>query len=245
MSYSLDTSYEMSTAGLLPEGDRVQASSVEEHLLIVRVLDRVDGIDTKHKANASAVVLDIWDLSAQANYVNVCWFNGAIVDNLGLERYIGGNPVAIKLVGKKGKQNTYLVPEPAQGQDLETAKAWLASQPDVFDQVRQQRGLGQYDRGMAAGTVAAQPQAPQAAFGAAPAAPAPAPAPAPAAPAAPAQAPTEVPQPQAPAAPAGPPPVQAPMEVPQPQAAAPAAAPQAPTAPAAPAAPAGPSSLPF
>lgn len=232
MSYSLDTSYEVSTAGLLPDGDRVKASDMEGHLLVVRVLDRVDGIDTQHKKDASAVVLDLWDLSTNTNYVNVCWFNGAIVDNLARDRYIGGNPVAIKLTKKQGKQNAYLVPEPAQGQDLEVAKQWLASQPNVFDDVRSQRGLGQYDRGMAAGTISAQPQAPAQAFGAPQA---PQATQAPAAPAAPQQAP-------APQAPAGPPPVQAPMDVPTPQAAPQPAAPQQAQAPQA---PAGPTSLPF
>ena len=166
----LDTSYEVSS-GLLPEGDRVQASSLEGHLLIVQSLDRIDHIDTKHQADASAVVLDVWDLNDQVNYVNVCWFNGAIVDNLAKDRHLGGNPIAIKLVSKKGKANSYLVPEAAQGQDLETAIAWLNSRPNVFAEVRQQRGLGAYDRGVAAGTIQHQAPPPQSAFNAPPAAP--------------------------------------------------------------------------
>ena len=262
----LDTSYEVSS-GLLPEGDRVQASSLEGHLLIVQSLDRIDHVDTKHQADASAVVLDVWDLNDQVNYVNVCWFNGAIVDNLAKDRHLGGNPIAIKLVSKKGKANSYLVPEAAAGQDLETAIAWLNSRPNVFAEVRQQRGLGAYDRGVAAGTIQHQAPPPQSAFNAPPAAPQQAAPPAPqqqyqppAPPAAPQQqapAPQDdpwasAPQQQAPvAAPpapqqqyqqpaqqAGPPPVGAPMEVPQPQ-----VSQQAP--PPAPGAPAGPTELPF
>jgi hypothetical protein len=193
----LDTSYEVSS-GLLPEGDRVQASSLEGHLLIVQSLDRIDHIDTKHQADASAVVLDVWDLNDQVNYVNVCWFNGAIVDNLAKDRHLGGNPIAIKLVSKKGKTNNYLVPEAAAGQDLETAIAWLNSRPNVFEETRQQRGLGAYDRGVAAGTIQHQAPPPQSAFNAPPAAPqqqAPAPQ------AAPPAAPQQQYQQQAPAAP--------------------------------------------
>ena len=190
----LDTSYEVSS-GLLPEGDRVQASSLEGHLLIVQSLDRIDHIDTKHQADASAVVLDVWDLNDQVNYVNVCWFNGAIVDNLAKDRHLGGNPIAIKLVSKKGKTNNYLVPEAAAGQDLETAIAWLNSRPNVFEETRQQRGLGAYDRGVAAGTIQHQAPPPQSAFNAPPAAPQQAPAPQAAPPAAPQQ---QAPAPAAP-----------------------------------------------
>ena len=231
----LDTSYEVSS-GLLPEGDRVQASSLEGHLLIVQSLDRIDHIDTKHQADASAVVLDVWDLNDQVNYVNVCWFNGAIVDNLAKDRHLGGNPIAIKLVSKKGKANSYLVPEAAAGQDLETAIAWLNSRPNVFAEVRQQRGLGAYDRGVAAGTIQHQAPPPQSAFNAPPAAPQQA-AP-PAAPQQQYQPPAPQQQYQQPAQQAGPPPVGAPMQVPQPQ-----VSQQAP--PPAPGAPAGPTKLPF
>ena len=230
----LDTSYEVSS-GLLPEGDRVQASSLEGHLLIVQSLDRIDHVDTKHQADASAVVLDVWDLNDQVNYVNVCWFNGAIVDNLAKDRHLGGNPIAIKLVSKKGKANSYLVPEAAAGQDLETAIAWLNSRPNVFAEVRQQRGLGAYDRGVAAGTIQHQAPPPQSAFNAPPAAPQQA-----APPAAPQQqyqppapqqqyqqpAPPAAPQQQAPA-PQDDPWASAPQQqAPAPQAAPPAAAPE-------------------
>ena len=223
----LDTSYEVSS-GLLPEGDRVQASSLEGHLLIVQSLDRIDHVDTKHQADASAVVLDVWDLNDQVNYVNVCWFNGAIVDNLAKDRHLGGNPIAIKLVSKKGKANSYLVPEAAQGQDLETAIAWLNSRPNVFAEVRQQRGLGAYDRGVAAGTIQHQAPPPQSAFNAPPAAPQQA-----APPAAPQQqyqppAPSAAPQQQyQPPAPPAAPQQQAPAPQDDPWASAPQAAPPA------------------
>ena len=239
----LDTSYEVSS-GLLPEGDRVQASSLEGHLLIVQSLDRIDHVDTKHQADTSAVVLDVWDLNDQANYVNVCWFNGAIVDNLAKDRHLGGNPIAIKLVSKKGKNNSYLVPEAAAGQDLETAIAWLNSRPNVFAETRQQRGLGAYDRGVAAGTIQHQAPPPQSAFNAPPAAPQQAAPPAPqqqyqppAPPAAPQQqyqqqppaAPPAAPQQQyqQPPAPQDDPWASAPQQqAPAPQAAPPAAAPE-------------------
>lgn len=196
---TLDTSYEVSS-GLLPEGDRVQASSVEGHLLIVKVLDRIDHIDTKHQPDASAVILDVWDLNTQTNYINVCWFNGAIVDNLAKDRHLGGNPIAIKLTSKQGKNQAYLVPEAAQGQDLETAGAWLNSRPNVFEETRQQRGEPAYDRGLAAGTIQQQAPAPQAAFGGPPAPQQQAPAPQAAQPPAPQQQYQQPPAPQAPPA---------------------------------------------
>lgn len=163
----LNTSFEMS-AGL--DGDQLKPSDVTNHPLIVKVHERRDNLTTKFKPNGdgSAVVLDVLDMATNQVYINVMWFNGALVDNL--SGYAKGDALAIKLVEKTSKSsgNSYLVPEALGGDDLGTAQKWAAAKPKLFEETRDERGIPQHGGALgggqlpAAGSPGQQAQAPQA-----------------------------------------------------------------------------------
>lgn len=218
---NLNTQFEMS-AGL--DGDQLQPSQVTEHPLIVKVYERRDNLTTKYspQGDGSAVLLDVLDMATNQVYINVMWFNGALVDNL--SGYAKQDALAIKLIEKKSKAtgNNYLIPQALTDNDLATAMKWAQAKPHIFEETRDERGIERHGGPLGGG------QLPSA--GAAPAAQAPA-AQAPAAqPPAAAQPPVEQafdtswpdPAPEA-AAPAAQPPAAAPA----PAAAPPAAQPPA------------------
>lgn len=163
----LNTSFEMS-AGL--DGDQLKPSEVTNHPLIVKVHERRDNLTTKFKPNGdgSAVLIDVLDMATNQVYINVMWFNGALVDNL--SGYAKGDALAIKLVEKTSKAsgNTYLIPEALADADLQTASKWAAAKPKLFEETRDERGIPQHGGALggaqlpATGSPAQQAQAPAA-----------------------------------------------------------------------------------
>lgn len=137
---NLNTQFEMS-AGL--DGDQLKPSDVTDHPLIVKVYERRDNLTTKFKPNGdgSAVLLDVLDMATNQVYINVMWFNGALVDNL--TGYARQDALAIKLVEKKSKTtgNNYLVPQALTDNDLATAMKWAQAKPHIFDETRDERGI--------------------------------------------------------------------------------------------------------
>lgn len=162
----LNTSFEMS-AGL--DGDQLKPSDVTNHPLIVKVYERRDNLTTKFKPNGdgSAVLIDVLDMATNQVYINVMWFNGALVDNL--SGYAKGDALAIKLIEKTSKStgNSYLVPEALTGDDLGTAQKWAAAKPKLFEETRDEREIPQHGGALgggqlpAAGSPAQQAQAQQ------------------------------------------------------------------------------------
>lgn len=136
----LNTQFEM-TAGL--DGDQLKPSDVTDHPLIVKVYERRDNLTTKFKpeGDGSAVLIDVLDMATNQVYINVMWFNGALVDNL--SGYAKQDALAIKLVEKRSKAtgNNYLVPQALTDNDLATAMKWAQAKPHIFEETRDERGI--------------------------------------------------------------------------------------------------------
>lgn len=163
----LNTQFEM-TAGL--DGDQLKPSDVTDHPLIVKVYERRDNLTTKFKpeGDGSAVLIDVLDMATNQVYINVMWFNGALVDNL--SGYAKQDALAIKLVEKKAKStgNNYLVPQALTDNDLATAMKWAQAKPHIFEETRDERGIERHGGPLGGG------QLPSAGAAPAPAAQAPA-----------------------------------------------------------------------
>lgn len=196
------------------DGDRVPAKEMAGRPLVVLVREHRFGIKTQFNSNPAdtakykpeggeAVVLDIADLTSNTVYINVLWFNGAIVDSL--KGYVSQMvPVKLFYDTPKTGTNAYLNVEPLTGAELATAQAWAAANPERFERERAQRA-------QAAAATAAAPNGGMAPIPGAPSQPPPwavAPVAPPAAPpvAPPPPAPVAAPHvpPAAPAAPPGP-----------------------------------------
>lgn len=200
------------------EGDRLKAQDTVGLPLLIYVVDRKEGIRSQHSPDGKpGLILDIMNLSNQEVYLSVLWMNNQIVDNL--SRYVG-KAVAVRLATRKSKNGRdYIVPEALEGQEAETAAAWVTQQPNLFVDARKARDLQTHEeiRGssvtaiepgvgtQSGNTVASPPSAPVAQAPAAPAAPPSAPvAPAAQAPATPPSAPAAPTPPAPPAPPAAP-----------------------------------------
>lgn len=167
------------------EGDRLPSKEMAGRPLIVAIREHRTGVKTKFNSDPTdparykpeggeTIGLDVVDLSTNAVYLGVLWFNGAIVD--GLRPYVG-QMLPIKLVFTAGKTggNPYLAPEPLTGPELAAAQGWAANNPNRFEVERATRAA----QGMP--PIPGAPSAPPAwAAPAAPAAPAPVHTPAPA-----------------------------------------------------------------
>ena len=208
------------------EGDRLQAQQITDRPLLVFVADHVP----EHKGQfgvKDAVFVDVKDLSTGDIYVSVLWMGGAVVDNL---KPFLGQAVGVKLIYRqpKGQGKPYIIPVPLEGTEAKLAYDWAVGDPQMFERVRDEKGIPQAIPTQQARTGLTAATTPP------PAAPAPPVAPQP--PAAP-QAPVAPPRPAAPVAPPAPVAPQPPAAPVAPQ---PPAAPVAPPAPAAPVAPAPP-----
>jgi hypothetical protein len=131
------------------DGDRLPAKEMAGRPLIVAVREHRTGIKTAFNSNPAdpakykpeggdAIGLDVADLSTNAIYLGVLWFNGAIVD--GLRPYVGQTlPVKLVFTAAKGGGNAYLAPEPLDGAELAAARGWAASNPTRFETERASR----------------------------------------------------------------------------------------------------------
>lgn len=127
------------------EGDKVKPSDIIDHPLIVKVLDFRQGLTTKFNpdGDGEAVIVDVFDMSDEKIYLQVMWFNNAVKDNL--KKKIGKVlPIRLVYQTSKGGGNQYIVPEGLTGEDMDTAKAWAASKPELFDEERVAREFGEY-----------------------------------------------------------------------------------------------------
>lgn len=153
MAFDLDE-YTPETMG---EGDKVKPSDIIDHPLIVKILDFRQGLTTKYNpdGDGEAVVADVFDMADEKIYLQVMWFNNAIKDNL---KNKVGKVLPIRLVYQtsKGGGNQYIVPAGLEGEDMETAKAWASSRPELFEDERKDREFGEYK----ANTPAPSAQAP-------------------------------------------------------------------------------------
>lgn len=149
-------------------GDSYAPKDAAGQPLLVKVLEHRTGVKTKFKPEGTdAVLLDVLNLATSELKLGVMWFNGALVDNL--KPYLG-KALPIRLVSQKakGSTNEYLIPQMLDGADLEAAKAWASSRPNLFEEERTTRGWPQHmPQGMASlpqetsAPVAAQPPAAQ------------------------------------------------------------------------------------
>ena len=217
----------------LTEGDKLATRDVKGLPLLVYVVKRLEGLNTKHGNNKPGLICDILDLTTGTPYTHVLWMNNQVIDNL--SKY-EGKAVPIRIEEKHSNKtgNDYLLPVALEGQERQTANDWAKARPDIFDTDRAAKGyptVSEVQGGLGASvSVGTGNTAPAAAPAAAPApAPAPTAAPAPAA-----AAPSPAPAPAAPAPAAAPAPVAAPVAAPAAPVAAPAPAapPQAAAAPA-------------
>jgi hypothetical protein len=131
------------------DGDRVPAKEMAGRPLVVLVREHRFGIKTQFNSNPAdtakykpeggeAVVLDIADLTSNTVYINVLWFNGAIVDSL--KGYVSQMvPVKLFYDTPKTGTNAYLNVEPLTGAELATAQAWAAANPERFERERVHR----------------------------------------------------------------------------------------------------------
>ena len=125
-------------------GDKLKPSDIANRPLLVKVLDFKTGIKTKYDDAAEAVVVDVLDLSTEEIHLGVMWFNAAIKDNL--KRYIG-KKLPIALVYQQPKApggNAYIVPQGLDGENLKAAQAWNDGKPSLFEDTREERGVGLY-----------------------------------------------------------------------------------------------------
>lgn len=131
------------------EGDRVPSKEMVGRPLIVQVREHRTGVRTKFNSDPTdtktykaeggdAVLLDIADVSTGAVYLNVLWFNGAIVDSL--KSYVASAlPVKLFYDTPKTGTNPYLNVEPLTGPELAAAHAWAAANPHRFEAERAAR----------------------------------------------------------------------------------------------------------
>lgn len=141
-------------------GDKLKPSDIANRPLLVKVLDFKQGIKTKYDDAAEAVVVDVLDLSTEEFHLGVMWFNAAIKDNL--KRYIG-KKLPIALVYQQPKAaggNAYIVPQGLDGENLKIAQAWNDGNNNLFEDIREERGVGQY------GSDSPAPSQPEQAFNA-------------------------------------------------------------------------------
>ena len=139
-------------------GDKLKPSDITQTPLLIKILDYRTGIKTQYEEAAEAVVLDVFNLVTQETYLGVLWFNQAIRDNL--KRYIGQHlPIELRYQQpKKVGGNAYIVPVGLEGENLAAAQAWATQRPNLFSEVRAERGEGEY------GSDAPAPQDAQPAF---------------------------------------------------------------------------------
>ncbi len=220
----------------LTQGDKLATRDMKGLPLLVYVVKRLEGLNTKHGNNKPGLIVDVLDLSKATDnvYTHVLWMNNQIIDNL--SKYEGkAVPIRIEERHSNKTGNDYLLPVALEGQERETANAWAAARPAIFDDDRAAKGypsVAEVQGGMGTGVTMGKDNSAAPAPTAAPANTAPV-----AAPVAP-PAPTPAPAPAAPA-PAAPAPVAAPVAAPAAPVAAPAPAapPQSAAAPAPVAAP--------
>jgi hypothetical protein len=124
-------------------GDSLKPSEIIDHLLIVRIRQRKEGIVTQYTPEGGpGVIVDVVDLDAvdtttgqigpQA-YSDVLWMNGAIVDNLTPNV---GKTIAIRLVWATGKSGrNYVSIEAADEAGKAKAGAHLTANPDPWSQL--------------------------------------------------------------------------------------------------------------
>jgi len=115
-------------------GDSLKPSEIIDHLLIVRVRQRKDGIVTQYSPEGGpGVVVDVVDLADGAVYSDVLWMNGALVDNLTPNV---GKTVAIKLVWVAGKNGrNYVGIQAADEAEKTRAATFLTTNPDPWQQL--------------------------------------------------------------------------------------------------------------
>lgn len=152
------------------DGDRVPAKEMVGRPLIVQVREHRTGVKTQYNSNpqdtarykpegGEAVLLDVADLSSNTVYLNVLWFNGAVVDSL--KGYVAHTlPVRLFYDSPKsgGNGNPYLNVEPLAGAELAAAHQWATSNPDRFERERAARQA--QAQAAAAGTTGGMPPIP-------------------------------------------------------------------------------------
>ena len=216
----------------LTQGDKLATRDMKGLPLLVYVVKRLEGLNTKHGNNKPGLIVDVLDLSKATDnvYTHVLWMNNQIIDNL--SKYEGkAVPIRIEERHSNKTGNDYLLPVALEGQERQTANDWAAARPTIFDDDRAAKGypsVAEVQGGMGTGVTMGKDNSAATAPAAA-AAPAPAPVAAPVAP----PAPSPAPAPAAPA-PAAPAPVASPVAAPAAPVAAPApvAPPQSAAAPA-------------
>lgn len=124
-------------------GDNLKPSEIIDHLLIVRVRQRKEGIVTQYSPDGGpGVIADVVDLDAvdtttgvvapQA-YSDVLWMNGAIVDNLTPNV---GKTIAVRFVWVAGKNGrNYVGIEAADDASKAKAGQYLTTTPDPWAQL--------------------------------------------------------------------------------------------------------------
>lgn len=124
-------------------GDSLKPSEIIDHLLIVRIRQRKEGIVTQYTPEGGpGVIVDVVDLDAVDTttgqigphaYGDVLWMNGAIVDNLTPNV---GKTIAIRLVWATGKSGrNYVSIEAADDAGKAKAGAYLTANPDPWSQL--------------------------------------------------------------------------------------------------------------
>lgn len=112
-----------------PEGDRVSPSDLTGRTLIVQPLKVAEGIETKYGPK-DGISVNVADILNDDVYLNVLWFNAAIVDGL---RESLGKTLAIELVERTAKNgNTYIAVDTVVPEQKTKAGAWLSAHPTAF-----------------------------------------------------------------------------------------------------------------
>ena len=123
----------------LTEGDKLATRDVKGLPLLVYVVKRLEGLNTKHGNNKPGLICDILDLTTGTPYTHVLWMNNQVIDNL--SKY-EGKAVPIRIEEKHSNKtgNDYLLPVALEGQERQTANDWAKARPDIFDTDRAAKG---------------------------------------------------------------------------------------------------------
>jgi hypothetical protein len=131
------------------DGDRLPTKELAGRPLIVVVREHLMGVKTQFNSDPAdalrykpeggeAVKLDVADLTTNSVYINVMWFNGAIVDSL--KSFVASTlPVKLFYDTPKRGGNPYINVEPLVGAELAGAQAWAAANATRFETERAAR----------------------------------------------------------------------------------------------------------
>jgi hypothetical protein len=119
---------------VLTEGDTFKPHEHIGAALIVKVLERKNGVVTPNTPEGGpAVIVDLVDLTDGNVYRDVLWMGGSFVD--ALTPYVGKGPVVIGVESRVGKSGrAYAAPLTATPANIELAQSFYTKKGDPFVQ---------------------------------------------------------------------------------------------------------------